>query len=94
MAIDGGIYFSTDYRVKHSSTTKKETLPDKVNINGAHGASEDYPIPPLGVVNSLIDDGKGEWKISYMNRYLFQKSSTIKLPHQGLELLKWFHGEL
>lgn len=46
-----------------SQPRKKKTLPNKVNIYGAHGASEDYPVPPLGVVNSLIDGRRGDWKI-------------------------------
>lgn len=60
MAINSGVCFCTQSNITQQ---QKETLPDKVNINGTHGASEDYPVPPLGVVNSLIDDRKDDWKI-------------------------------
>lgn len=74
MPIDSGIWFCTQSNIPQQ---QEEMLPDKVNINGAHGASEDYPVPPLGVVNGLVDDRKCDWKIKYKNVYFSHQASTI-----------------
>lgn len=45
----------TDFRI-----IKK--IPNKVNIYGAHCASEDYPVSPLRIINSLIEKGDLRWE--------------------------------
>ena len=36
------------------SKTNEAILPDKVDINGTHSASKNYPVSPLWIVNSLV----------------------------------------
>lgn len=40
-------------RRKYLIHTKEAILPDKVDIDGTHCASKNYPVSPLWIVNSL-----------------------------------------
>lgn len=75
---------------------QKVIVPDKVNINWSHCASENYSVSSLGIINSLAQEVKGWNEISTCTSTKDFSLNLVnsELPHQGLELLEWFHAEL